>query len=50
MNEMETGTDGGPGRRRPLVAALVATAVLAAGGGTYLAVAQPGGGPADPAR
>ncbi|WP_010471130.1 hypothetical protein [Streptomyces somaliensis] len=44
MSETETSTGAGPGRRRPpLAVALVTAAVLAAGGGTYLAVAQGGG-------
>ncbi|MEU4259870.1 hypothetical protein AB0B42_19860 [Streptomyces fradiae] len=44
MSDTETSTDAGPGRRRPLAVALVAAAVLAAGGGTYLAVGGPDGG------
>ncbi|MEU2180398.1 hypothetical protein [Streptomyces thermolilacinus] len=45
MSETETSTDVSPGRRRPpLAVALVAAAVLAAGGGTYLAVDRTGGG------
>ncbi|MDT9684541.1 hypothetical protein RND61_21140 [Streptomyces sp. TRM76323] len=47
MSETENSTDTGPGRRRrPFAVALVAAAVLAAGGGTYLAVDRSGGGTA----